>query len=94
MFSKIPALKLAEKAVAATVVCGALALGTGGTVCEVLRRAGNAHCECRRGRRRAPGAGHPAAGPGHPRRLAGAVRTLIRQARGQVGALGRVPGQG
>jgi uncharacterized protein HemX len=30
MFSKIPALKLAEKAVAATVVCGALALGTGG----------------------------------------------------------------
>jgi hypothetical protein len=30
MFSKIPAIKLVEKAVAATVVCGALALGTGG----------------------------------------------------------------
>jgi uncharacterized protein HemX len=30
MFSKNPAIKLAEKAVAATVVCGALALGTGG----------------------------------------------------------------
>jgi len=30
MFTKIPAMKLAQKAVAATVVCGAVALGTGG----------------------------------------------------------------
>jgi hypothetical protein len=30
MFTKSPAMKLAQKAVAATVVCGALALGTGG----------------------------------------------------------------
>jgi len=30
MFTKIPAVKLAEKAVAATIICGALALGTGG----------------------------------------------------------------
>jgi hypothetical protein len=30
MFTKIPAMKLAQKALAATVVCGAVALGTGG----------------------------------------------------------------
>jgi hypothetical protein len=30
MFTKIPAMRLAQKAVAATVVCGAVALGTGG----------------------------------------------------------------
>ena len=30
MFTKIPAVKLAEKAVAATVICGAVALGTCG----------------------------------------------------------------
>jgi hypothetical protein len=30
MLSKIPAMKLVHKAVAATVICGAVALGTGG----------------------------------------------------------------
>jgi hypothetical protein len=30
MFSNLPAMKLAQKAVAATVICGAVALGTGG----------------------------------------------------------------
>jgi hypothetical protein len=30
MFTKIPAIRWAQKAVAATVVCGAVALGTGG----------------------------------------------------------------
>jgi ABC-type transport system involved in cytochrome bd biosynthesis fused ATPase/permease subunit len=30
MFSNLPAMKMAQKAVAATVICGAVALGTGG----------------------------------------------------------------
>jgi uncharacterized protein HemX len=30
MFSNLPAMKMAHKAVAATVICGAVALGTGG----------------------------------------------------------------
>jgi hypothetical protein len=30
MFSTVPAMRFAEKAVAATVICGALAFGTGG----------------------------------------------------------------
>jgi uncharacterized protein HemX len=35
MFTKIPAAKLAEKALAATVICGTLALGTGGAAFAV-----------------------------------------------------------
>jgi hypothetical protein len=52
MFTKIPAMKLAEKAVAATVICGALALGTGGVAFATTTTAGSTpaatHTKCAR----------------------------------------------
>jgi len=41
MVTKIPALKLAEKALAATVICGTLALGTGGAAFAVTQTTGS-----------------------------------------------------
>jgi hypothetical protein len=52
MFTRIPAMKLVQKAVAATVICGAIALGTGGAAFATTTTSGSTpaatHVKCAR----------------------------------------------